>query len=250
MRLEGKVIIVTGSARGLGKAYALALAKEGATIVVSDILSEEANQTVDEIRRLGGIGVAVRTDVSLESDTTRLAEETVRNFGRIDCLINNAAIFFKGRPFFEIDSAEWDKVLAVNLRGPWLCIKAVFPYMKQQLKGKIVNISSGTFFVGVPGQAHYIASKGGIVGLTRALCRELGEYNITINAIAPGYTMTEAAEAMYPDPGHEVAMKQARALKRNQHPDDLVGTVVYLCSGDSDFLTGQTILVDGGRIMH
>jgi NAD(P)-dependent dehydrogenase (short-subunit alcohol dehydrogenase family) len=252
MRLEGKVVIVTGAARGIGKDYALALAKEGANLVVTDILEEGVKETASEISRSGGKAIALRADVSLESDTNRLAEEAAKHFGRIDVLVNNAALYggLKRRPFYEIDVDEWDKVQAINVRGTWLCIKSVFPYMKKQGKGKIVNISSGTFFAGSPGLAHYVASKGAVIGLTRGICRELGQFNITINAIAPGYTLTDATLKINPDPKYTAEMASTRALKRDQYPQDLLGTLIYLCSDDSDFMTGQTLLIDGGRSMH
>ena len=251
MRLQDKVIIVTGSRRGLGKAFALSFAKEGANVVVTDIVAEGLDATVNEISNSGGQGLAVRADVSSESDVSRLVDETVRTFGRVDVLVNNAAYFsaIKRKPFFEIDVTEWDDVLRVNLRGVWLCIKAVFPHMKKQTKGKIVNISSGTFFNGSPGFAHYVAAKGGIIGLTRALSRELGQYNITINSLAPGYTETEATRSMDDDTYRSQAIIP-RAIRRSEVPSDLIGPMLFLCSEDSDFMTGQTILVDGGRGMH
>ncbi|MGH2638421.1 MAG: SDR family NAD(P)-dependent oxidoreductase [Rhabdochlamydiaceae bacterium] len=251
MRLEGKVIIVTGAARGIGKAYALALAKEGANIVVSDIIADGANSTVSEIQKTGGKAVAVIGDISRENDTNRIAEESAKKFGRIDVLINNAArnTDLKWGPFYEINVEEWGKVMAVNLRGTWLCIKAVFPYMKAQSGGKIINISSGTFFLGTPGLAHYVASKAGVIGLTRALSKELGQYNITINAIAPGLTITEVNADVF-TPTYLVETRKSKALQRDQYPSDLVGTMLYLCSPDSDFMTGQTLVVDGGRHMH
>ncbi|MGI0090169.1 MAG: SDR family NAD(P)-dependent oxidoreductase [Nitrososphaerales archaeon] len=251
MRLKDKVVIVTGSRRGLGKAYALALAKEGASVVVTDIVTEGLDEAVAEIEKQGGKAVAVKVDVSSEADTKRLAEETVKKFGRIDVLVNNAAYFsaLKRRPFFEIDVEEWDKVLSVNLRGVWLCTKAVFPYMKSQSSGKIVNISSGTFFNGSPGFAHYVSAKGGVIGLTRALSRELGQYNITVNSLAPGYTVTEATISMDNEEYRSRAL-EPRTIKRNEVPSDLVGPMLFLCSEESDFMTGQTILVDGGRGMH
>jgi len=251
MRLDGKVIIVTGAARGIGRAYALALAKEGAKVVVSDILADGANSTVSEIEKAGGSALAVIADVSKESDTKRLAEETANKYGRIDVLVNNAAknTELKWGSFHEISVDLWDQVMAVNLRGPWLCIKSVFPYMKQQGGGKIVNISSGTFFLGTPGFAHYVAAKAGVIGLTRGLSRELGQYNITINAIAPGLTVTEVNTDVF-TPAHLAEVNKAKALHRDQVPGDLVGTMLFLCSSDSDFMTGQTLVVDGGRHMH
>jgi NAD(P)-dependent dehydrogenase (short-subunit alcohol dehydrogenase family) len=251
-RLNDKVAIVTGAARGIGRAYALALAKEGATIVAADIIDQGGLGTVSEIEKMGGKSIAIACDVSKESDTVKLAEEAVETFGKLDILVNNAAKYadLKKRPFNEIDVAEWDEVLAVNIRGTWLCIKAVFPSMKRQNHGKIVNVSSGTFFAGVPGFAHYVASKGAVIGLTRALARELGQYNITVNAIAPGQTITESKAAERGQKGQLSGMSRMRSLQREEYPSDLVGTMVFLCSSDSDFMTGQTLLVDGGGSMH
>lgn len=251
MRLESKVIIVTGSARGLGKTYALALAKEGAKVVTSDILELEAENTARDIRKAGGEAISIPADVSKESDANKLARETASRLGRIDVLVNNAAMYavLKRRPFYEINVEEWDRVMAVNVKGTWLCAKAVFPYMKQQGGGKIVNMSSATFFSVPKGFLHYVASKAGVIGLTRVLSKELGEYNITVNALAPGLTLTEANTPSM-DEKYIASIAESRALKRNQVPQDLVGTMVYLCSSDSDFVTGQTIVVDGGRVVH
>ena len=252
MRLDGKVVIVTGAARGIGKDYAHALAKEGASLVLSDVLEDGVRETASEIEKLGGKAVALKSDVSVESNTNKLAQVASDSFGRIDVLVNNAALYggLKRRPFYEIDVDEWDKVQAINVKGTWLCIKSVFPFMKKQGKGKIVNISSGTFFAGSPGLAHYVTSKGAVIGLTRGISRELGQFNITINAIAPGYTLTDATLKINPDRNYSVEMANSRALKRDQFPKDLLGTLIFLCSDDSDFMTGQTLLVDGGRSMH
>ena len=221
MRLENKVIIITGSARGLGKAYALALAKEGASIVVADILGDKSSQTASEIQSSGGKAIAIRTDISLEKDANSLAEQTMKRFGRIDVLVNNAAMLASRRqPFYEISVDEWDRLIAVNVRGTWLCTKSVFPYMKEQHGGKIVNIASGTFFAGVPFEAHYVASKGAIVGFTRAICRELGQYNITVNALAPGYTETEGVKASGRGEEYASALIKSRSLKRSEVPSD------------------------------
>jgi NAD(P)-dependent dehydrogenase (short-subunit alcohol dehydrogenase family) len=251
MRLKEKTAIVTGSRRGIGKAYARALAREGANVVVTDVVTDGLEETAREIQSYGGGVLSIKADVSSEVDAQKLADETAKRFGKIDILVNNAAYFssLKRRPFFEIGVDEWDKVLSVNLRGVWLCSKAVFPHMKQQSKGKIINISSGTFFNGSPGMAHYVASKGAVIGLTRVLSRELGQYNITVNALAPGYTVTEGTLAM-DDENYRKRAIDARSLKRNQIPSDLVGAMLFLCSEDSDFMTGQTVVVDGGRILH
>ena len=247
MRLKDKVAIVTGAARGLGKTFSIALAREGAKIMAIDIADLEG--TVRETESLGGMAKGFLADVSIEEDSLKIAEETLKSFGRIDILINNAAIIYGlvRKPFYEIDPKVWDKVMAVNVKGPWLCTRAVFPYMKQQGKGKIINLSSETFFTGSHGFVHYVASKGGVVGLTRALAIELGPYNININAIAPGFTDTEASRSISDVTKYET---NRTPLNRLEQPKDLVGAVIFLASDESDFITGQTLLVDGGRVMN
>ena len=247
MRLTDKVAIVTGAARGLGRTFSKALAREGAKIMAIDIADLEG--TVREVESLGGIAKGFRADVSDEEDSIKIAEETHKSFGRIDILVNNAAIIYGlvRKPFFEIDPNEWDKVMTVNVKGPWFCTRAVFPYMKQQGKGKIINLSSETFFTGSHGFVHYVASKGGVVGLTRALAVELGPHNITINAIAPGFTDTESSRSIADVTKYDVSRTP---LNRLEQPKDLVGAVIFLASDESDFITGQTLLVDGGRVMH
>ena len=247
MRLKDKVAIVTGAARGLGKTFSIALAREGAKIMAIDIADLE--DTVREIESSGGMAKGFQADVSIEEDTLKIAEETLKSFGRIDILINNAAIIYGllRKPFYEVDPEVWDKVMTVNVKGPWLCTRAVFPYMKQQGKGKIINLSSETFFTGSHGFVHYVASKGGVVGLTRALAVELGPHNININAIAPGFTDTEASRSIADITQYDISRTP---LNRLQQPKDLVGAVIFLASDESDFITGQTLLVDGGRVMH
>ena len=250
MRLEGKVAIVTGSARGLGRAYALRLAKERARIVVADIL--DGKETVDIILQQGGDAIYIYTDVTSEESTQGMAHKAIEKFGRIDILINNAALFatIVKKPFYDIPAKEWDAMMAVNLKGPFLCSKAVYPQMKKQGKGKIINVSSGTFFKGLPNFLHYVVSKGGNVALTRSLAREVGDAGICVNTIAPGYTETEYLRENPQDP-IEVTKRiiATRCIKRPETPEDLSGTIVFLASDDSDFITGQTIIVDGGSAM-
>jgi len=247
MRLAGKVAIVTGGARHIGAAYARKLAAEGAAVVIADVL--DGNGVIEEIKSCGGKAMGLQVDVSREEDTARMAAETVNAFGRIDILVNNAAIFIaiQRQPFYQITADEWDRVSAVNIKGPFLCAKAVFPQMKQQRNGKIINISSSTVFSGTPLFLHYVASKAALIGMTRSLAREVGEYGICVNAIAPGLIQHEGQNA--PKEFTEFQLK-ARSLKRLQTPEDLLGVLIYLASADSDFVTGQTFLVDGGSIFH
>lgn len=249
MRLRDKVAIVTGSAGGLGKAYSLRLAQEGSRVTVGDVL--DCTETAQAIEAMGGEVLSLKTDVTREESTVEMAKKTFERFGRIDILVNNAAFYgnIQKKPFYEFTVDEWDRLMAVNLKGVWLCCKAVFPYMKEQGKGKIINISSTVHFGGVPYFIHYATSKGGVVGFTRALAREIGQYNINVNSIAPGLTMTPAGQAVNP-PEHIEKVKASLSIKRPEQPGDLVGTVVFLASDDSDFITGQTLVVDGGGIMH
>ncbi|MCL5264791.1 MAG: 3-oxoacyl-ACP reductase FabG [Chloroflexi bacterium] len=252
MLLDGKVAIVTGSAQGIGKAYAKRLAAEGARVVVADIAFAQAAETAAEIRASGGEAMAVNVDVTDEASTTAMARDTVDRYGALDILVNNAALFvaiFPKKPFTEITVEEWDRVMAVNVRGVFLCCKAVFPHMKAQGRGKIINISSSTFWHGSSDFLQYVTSKGAVVGLTRQLAREVGDYGIHVNCVTPGLTASEGAERVYPS---ELLDKAAsgRCFKRWERPQDLVGTIVFLASDLSDFITGQTINVDGGYAFH
>lgn len=250
MRLKGRVAIVTGGAKGLGRAFALKLAEEGARVMVvtrKDMANLE--KTVQQIKDLGGEAALFQADVARETDMLNMAEATNKAFGRIDILINNAAIYdgIKRKPFHEIDPDEWDLVMTVNVKGAFLAVRAVFPYMKAQGYGKIVNLSSEVFYTGSNGFAHYVASKGGIIGLTRALAVELGPHNICINCVAPGFTDTEASRGLADVTKYDTSKTPLRRLER---PEDLTGAALFLASPESDFITGQTILVDGGRAMH
>ncbi len=251
MKLKDRVAIVTGGARGLGRAYALCLAGEGAKVVVVDVL--DGTRVKKEIESTGGEALALQADVSDEESTLEMARRTVDRFGRIDILINNAAIFasiFK-KPFYEISSQEWDDVIRVNLKGIFLCCKAIYPQMKKQGKGKIINISSGTFFRGLPHFIHYVTSKGGVIGFTRALAREVGDAGICVNAIAPGYTPSEALIEKPQDSEEFVrAIISNRCFKRDERPEDLTGAILFLSSDESDFITGQTLVGDGGIAFH
>jgi 3-oxoacyl-[acyl-carrier protein] reductase len=253
MRLKDRVAIITGGADGIGKAFAQGFAREGAKVVIADINLQAAGALVKALEQQGAEAMAVKTDVSQIKEVDEMVKKTVERFGKIDILVNNAAVYIrneaKAAPVWEIDPTHWEKVIAVNITGVFLCSRAVLPYMIKQKRGKIINMASSLAFKARPNYAHYVTSKGGVVGFTRAVARDAGEYNINVNAIAPGSTMSE-------DSADAVVMERrqgevpSRAIKRIEHPDDLVGTAIFLASSDSDFVTGQTILVDGGSVMH
>jgi 3-oxoacyl-[acyl-carrier protein] reductase len=249
-RLEDKVAIVTGGARGLGKVFCLAMAEQGAKLVIADILDKEAQKTAEEIQAKGGKAISIKTDVTSEEDTLGMAKKAIKQFGRIDILVNNAAMIYgiTRKPFTEIPPAEWDKLMVVNLRGPFLCCRAVFPQMKKQGKGKIINLASETALTGSRHLIHYVTSKGGIISFTRALAAEVGQYGICVNAIGPGFTESESSRTVIDDiTRYDVSLTP---LRRLEQPEDLVGAVIFLASNESDFITGQTLVVDGGRYMH
>jgi NAD(P)-dependent dehydrogenase (short-subunit alcohol dehydrogenase family) len=243
MRFQDQSIIITGGGGKIGKAYAMAFAKEGARVALPDIAG--ADHVVKVIRDLGGTAVSMACDVADESSVNAMVEEVVKNFGTVDVLINNAAYFmsvWKG-PFWEMTVDEFDKAMAVNVRGSWLCAKAVVPHMQRRRKGKIINISSNVALTGNPNYIHYVASKGALIAMTRAMARELGDWNICVNTVSPGFVVTEGRQV---DPEYEKIRAQQRSLKRSQVENDLVGTVLFLSSPESDFMTGQLLNVDGG----
>jgi 3-oxoacyl-[acyl-carrier protein] reductase len=246
--LDGKVAIVTGGARGIGSRYCRGLAAEGAQVMVADINAAGASQVAHAIG-----GASSRVDVGDEHSAQAMVDATLQAFGHVDALINNAAIFtelIQPRKVFDaISVEEWDRVMAVNVRGTWLCARAVAPLFRQQRSGVIVNISSGTIFSGTEGFAHYVTSKAAVWGLTRVLARELGPHGVRVNSITPGLTSSEMVQEVYPA-DMLAARAQARIFQREEQPEDLVGTVVFLCSDASAFTTGQTFNVDGGAHFH
>ena len=236
--LDGKVALVTGGSQGIGAAIAAGLDAEGATVVIADLNPPE-----------GGI----RADVADEGDVQRMVDETVERHGRLDVLVNNAGLYasLAMRPFTEIPLDEWRQVMEVNVASMFLTCRAAVPVMRAQGGGKIVNISSGTPFRGVPFLLHYVTSKGAIVAFTRALAKELGKDGIHVNCVAPGFTMTEGVQE-HPEvieKLREVSIA-SRTIQRDQVPEDVVGAVVFLCTPAADFITGQTMVIDGGQYFH
>ena len=243
-RMKGKVCIVTGGAVGLGRAYAMALANEGAKVALFDIVdgSDLATQ-ID--------GQFLPTDVSNAGDVAASVDAVLDQFGTIDVLINNAAIYstLPVARYDEIDPGLWDQVFAVNVRGAFQMIQKVAPVMEARGGGKIINITSGTTYKGMPGMAHYVSSKGALVAMTRCLSRELGDSGICINNLSPGLILSDSIQANeeHLDMASQPVLA-SRALKRHGYPDDLIGALLFLASSDSDFVTGQTIAVDGGSV--
>jgi NAD(P)-dependent dehydrogenase (short-subunit alcohol dehydrogenase family) len=250
VNLKGKVAIITGGAKGLGRAFCEGFAREGAKVLAvtrKDIQGLE--DTIQSVRALGAEGEYLQIDVTSRADNEKMAKFAVDRFGKIDILVNNAAFYYgvERKSFTDISESEWDMMMSVNVKGTWLSTVAVFPYMKQAGKGKVVNMTSEVFFTGSTGFVHYVATKGAVVGLTRALAIELGPHNICINAVAPGFTDTEASRTIASVEKYDTSKTP---LKRVGLAQDIVGATLFLSSDDADFITGQTILVDGGRAMH
>jgi 3-oxoacyl-[acyl-carrier protein] reductase len=244
--LNGRVAIVTGAAQGLGRAFASRLSADGAQVVVADRNGPKAEAVAQEVA-----DHAVEVDVSDEASVAAMTSQVLDRYGRVDILVNNASLFstLQMRPFDEIPAAEWDEVMAVNVRGTFLCTRAVAAPMRAARYGKVINISSATVWIGRPNYLHYVTSKAAVIGMTRALATELGPYNITVNAVTPGATQTEIPRATV-TPAQAEQIVAGQAIKRREVPGDLVGVVAFLSSPDSDFMTGQTLNVDGGAAFH
>ena len=249
MNLGGRTAIVTGAGRGIGKAMATRLAADGANVAIADISGYDV--AAAELAKAGARTLGLKVDVSSESDTAAMAEETLKAFGRIDILVNCAAMFatVKIGPFEEIPAAEWKRLLEINVLGVALCCRAVTPQMRRQRSGRIINLASGAPLKGVPYFLHYIASKGAVIAMTRGLARELGKDGITVNAIAPGLTLSEATAGRPEHLRNHAETIRSRAIQREEHPGDLAGAVSFLAGDDAAFMTGQTLAVDGGSTM-
>ena len=245
--LTDRTIIVTGAATGIGQAFAIGCAAQGANVVVADM--NAADETLAAIEAAGGRAIAVRVDVADDASTRAMADAAVKRYGRIDGLINNAAYFreVKLTPFEELDPAQWERIFAVNVKGVWQCCKAVMPALRHR-GGSIVNIASVVAVAGQPGYLHYVATKGAVLAMTKGLAKECGPHNVRVNVIAPGFVITDATRNR-PIEWQQSFLK-ARAISREQRPDDLVGTALYLLSDLAGFVSGQTIVVDGGHIMY
>jgi 3-oxoacyl-[acyl-carrier protein] reductase len=253
LRLADRVAIVTGGGHGIGKAYAVRLAEEGAKVVIAELDEAAAKAVEYALCQRGFEALGLRTDVADEASVAAMAAQTVKAFGRIDILVNNAAVFatvpMSRVPFDKLTPAEWDKLMTVNLKGMWLACRAVAPQMRAQHYGKIINISSSTALKGSSSRIHYVTSKAGVIGFTKTLAMELGNDNICVNCLAPGNTLSQE------NPDESVIKSRTgataeRALKRIQKPEDLTGAILFFASSDSDFVTGQTLVVDGGSYLH
>ncbi len=249
-RLENKVAVVTGAAQGIGAAYAQGLAEQGASVVIVDIA--DTSNIVEKITAAGGKALGMKVDITDDESLAAMVTEAESTFGPIEILVNNAAIFasLELKPFMQIGNDEWDTVMKVNVRGPFQTTKAVVPSMQKNGRGKIINISSGTFLRGAPMFCHYVSSKGAVVGQTRALARELGASNILVNCIMVGLTESEGLAGQTQLDGARASNVAARIIQRDMLPEDLLGTIYYLASEDSDFISGQCFNVDGGAISY
>jgi NAD(P)-dependent dehydrogenase (short-subunit alcohol dehydrogenase family) len=249
-RLKGRVAIVTGGAMGIGKAIATRLARDGASVVIADL--RKFDQAAAEIAQsTGSTTLGLQADVSSEGEVGRMAEKTLEALGRIDILVNNAAVFssLELRPFEDIPVGEFRRVMEVNIMGVWLCCRACVPHMRQGGYGRIVNLASGAPLKGVPHFLHYISSKGAVIAMTRGLAREVGRDGITVNSLAPGFTLSENVAKHETHRRQGEITKATRAIARDETPEDVVGTVSFLASEDAAFITGQTLVVDGGSAM-
>lgn len=252
-RLDGKVAIVTGAAQGIGATYAKALAAEGAAVTIADI--DDGSAVVAEIEAAyqGARALNLITDVTDEAACIEMVAKTEEAFGGLDIMVANAAMFGKisRGPFEELPVDEWDRLMAVNVKGPFLCARAAAPAMRRRGGGKFITIASGTLFKGTPGMLHYVTSKGAVLAMTRSLSRELGADNICVNSLAPGLTLSEAVldSSFYPEKERQ-AQLDSRAIRREEVPEDLIGALIFLSSSDSDFMSGQCMVVDGGSVNH
>jgi NAD(P)-dependent dehydrogenase (short-subunit alcohol dehydrogenase family) len=247
-RLDNKTAVITGAAQGIGALMAKAMADEGANVLITDV--QDTAEAVKSITDAGGSAQGMKVDITSNDDLKAMVEKATGDMGGLDIMVNNAAIFatLTPKPFFEISDDEFDQIMKVNVRGVHQVMRAIVPTMIKAGGGKVVNIASGTFYYGPPGLSHYTASKGAVIALTRGHARELGDKNIQVNAIAPGLTESEGVRA---NDGFDMARGPtiaSRSIKREMVPEDLLGSLLFLCTPDSDFLTGQTINVDGGKV--
>ncbi|MFP5335860.1 MAG: SDR family NAD(P)-dependent oxidoreductase [Actinomycetes bacterium] len=252
LQLSGRLGVVTGGGRGIGRALCDFLADAGARVIVADIDADTAEQTAEAIRRRGGSASSVRVDVGTSAGLDPLVEHVDRLGSPLEFLVNNAAVYagLTYRPMEEIDEQEWDRVQRVNVAGVWNCTKRLLPPLTASGRGHVVNIASAIAFRGTPRLLHYVTSKAAVVGMTKAMARELGDRNITVNAVAPGFTWTEASLEQVTDEAQLAEQVARRSLKRPQQPQDVAGAVAFLCSDLAGYITGQTLVVDGGSHMH